>query len=173
MTRVQVWHGSKASFSREVISIVQGAIMILQSQQRHFANLWLRFLPSVTIALLLGSTIIQAQRIGVTYNAEAQTDAALKQLLPASQAVMARLSRLDRLPMGDLRYHAGSLANGGAVDLDDSSWQNIQVPFIASADAIWLRKWIEVPKNIGRGRSDRSCWNSRRGPRSILRMAVP
>ncbi len=50
--------------------------------------------------------------------------------------------------MGDLRYYAGNLPNGGAVDLDDSSWQTIQVPFAASADAIWLRKWIEVPKTL-------------------------
>ena len=61
---------------------------------------------------------------------------------------MTRLSRLDRLPMGDLRYYAGNLPNGGAVDLDDSSWQTIQIPFTASADAIWLRKWIEVPKTL-------------------------
>ena len=120
--------------------------MNLQAQQRHFANLCYRLLPNLIVALLLGSTAVHAQRIGVTYSAEAQTDAALKRLSPASQAVLARLSRLDRFPMGDLRYYAGNLPNGGAVDLDDSSWQTIQVPFTASADAIWLRKWIEVPK---------------------------
>jgi alpha-mannosidase len=122
--------------------------MNLRAQQRHLASLWHSFLPDLAIALLLGSTAMHAQRIGVTYNAEAQTDAALERLSPASQAVMARLSRLDRLPMGDLRYYAGNLPNGGAVDLDDSSWQTIQVPFTASADAIWLRKWIEVPKTL-------------------------
>jgi alpha-mannosidase len=122
--------------------------MNLQSRQRHFANLWDCFLLNLTIALLLGSTAIRAQRMGVTYNAEAQTDAALKRLSPASQAVMARLSHLDRLPMGDLRYHAGNLPNGSAVDLDDSGWQTIQVPFAASADVIWLRKWVEVPKTL-------------------------
>jgi alpha-mannosidase len=122
--------------------------MNLQAQQRNLANLWHRFLPNLAVALLLGSTAMRAQRIGVTYNAEAQTDTALERLSPASQAVMAKLSRLDKLPMGDLRYYAGNLPNGGAVDLDDSSWQTIQVPFTASADAIWLRKWIEVPKTL-------------------------
>jgi alpha-mannosidase len=40
------------------------------------------------------------------------------------------------------------LKNGAAVDLDDSSWQKIQFPFFASSDAVWLRKWIEVPKTL-------------------------
>jgi alpha-mannosidase len=124
-----------------------------QSRQRRLENLWHRFLPVLTlpvltIALLLGSAVTRAQRIGVTYNSEAQTDAALKRLSPASQAVMDRLSRLGRIPMGDLRYYSGSLPNGEAVDLDDSSWQTIQMPFTASADPIWLRKWIEVPKTL-------------------------
>ena len=87
----------------------------------------------------------RAQRIGVTYSAEAQTQAALKRLSPEAQAVMQRLSQMGTLPVGDLRYNAGAVANGAAVDLDDSSWQTIQLPFVASADSIWLRKWIEVP----------------------------
>ena len=122
--------------------------MNLQTTQRHFANPWHCFVLNLIVALLLGSTAMRAQRIGVTYDSQAQTDAALKRLSPASQAVLTRLSKLDRFPMGDLRYYAGNLPNGGAVDLDDSSWQTIQAPFTASADAIWLRKSIEVPKTL-------------------------
>ena len=122
--------------------------MNLQSCLRHVENQWHRSLVILAVVLLLGSVFSRAQRIGVTYNADAQTEAALKRLSPASQAVLERLSRLGRLPLGDLRYFAGDLSNGAVLDFDDSSWQTIQMPFIASADSIWLRKRIEVPKTL-------------------------
>ncbi len=90
----------------------------------------------------------QAQRIGVTYDAIAQTDAALKSLSPAAQTVMERLLQLGSLPVNDLRYHVGDVPNGEAVNLDDSAWQTIRLPFSASAGPVWLRKWIEVPKTV-------------------------
>ncbi|MGA7339645.1 MAG: alpha-mannosidase, partial [Terracidiphilus sp.] len=119
-----------------------------QFQQVHVKTTWRRFLLILPIAVVLSCAATCAQRIGVTYNAEAQTDAALKRLSPAAQAVMQRLSRLGALPLADVRYYTGDLANGGAADLDDSSWQTVQMPFTASADPIWLRKWIEVPKTL-------------------------
>jgi ABC-type transport system involved in cytochrome c biogenesis ATPase subunit len=64
----------------------------------------------------------------VTYSAAAQIESALKSVSPASQAVIERLSHLDSLPVGDLRYFAGDVANGAAVELDDLSWQTIRVP---------------------------------------------
>jgi alpha-mannosidase len=98
--------------------------------------------------VLLNCAPTGAQRIGVTYSSEAQTEAARKNLSPAAQAVMERLSNLGTLSIGDVRYHAGELPNGGAVNLDDSSWATIQMPYTASADPVWLRRWIEVPKTI-------------------------
>lgn len=89
-----------------------------------------------------------AQRIGVTYDAAAQTGAALKRLPPAAQAVIDRLSKLGSLPVNSFVYHPGDISNGADVNLPDSSWQTIQLPFTASADEVWLRKWIEVPKTI-------------------------
>lgn len=97
------------------------------------------------LAILCCCGIGGAQRIGVTYSAEAQTDAALKRLSPEAQKTMERLSKIGTLLIGDVRYRAGNLPNGGAVGLDDSSWQTIQMPFSASSDVVWLRKWIEVP----------------------------
>ena len=122
--------------------------MNLQSTQLQFVKLGHCFLVVLAIVFLLGAASGRAQRIGVTYNADAQTDAALKRLSPAAQVVMQRLSHIGVLPLSDLRYYVGSLPNGGAIDLDDASWQTIQMPFTASADPIWLRKWIEVPKRL-------------------------
>jgi alpha-mannosidase len=103
----------------------------------------------VTVGVIFGCAATgQAQRIGVTYDAAAQTDAALKSLSPAAQAVMERLSRLGALPVNDLRYYARDLPDGEAVNLDDSGWQTIQLPFSASVGPLWLRKWIEVPKTF-------------------------
>jgi len=91
---------------------------------------------------------VLAQQIGVTYSAAAQTDVAPKSLSPASQAVMERLSHLGEIPIDDLRYYAGDIPNGGAVGVDDSVWQKIQLPFSAPSGPIWLRKRIEVPKTL-------------------------
>jgi alpha-mannosidase len=61
---------------------------------------------------------------------------------------MERLSRLGEVPITDLRYYAADIPNGGAVDVDYSAWQKIQLPFSAPTGPIWLRKWIEVPKTF-------------------------
>jgi len=122
--------------------------MSLQSPLERFGNRWYPFLVVLVFGIFLSSQPIRAQRIGVTYSADAQTEAARKSLSPAPQAVMERLSDLGTLPVCDILYRAGDLPNGGAVNLDDSSWATIQMPYTASADPVWLRKWIEVPKTI-------------------------
>ena len=105
-------------------------------------------ISAVIGAVVLSCAAVLAQQIGVTYSAAAQTDAALKSLSPASQAVMARLSSLGEVPINDLRYYPADIPNGGAVDVDDSAWQKIQLPFSAPSGPIWLRKQIEVPKTL-------------------------
>ena len=61
--------------------------------------------------------------------ATAQTAAQAAQIaasLPsASQAVIDRLSSLRELPDGAWKLHAGDLAHGEAVNLDESDWQPI------------------------------------------------
>ena len=108
-----------------------------------------RVILFLTVAIIASATLTLAQRIGVTYSADAQTSAALKNLSPDAQKVMERLSHLGSVPVDDVRYYAGSIPNGGAIDLDDSTWQTIKMPFVASADSVWLRKWVEVPKTFG------------------------
>ena len=91
---------------------------------------------------------VSAQQIGRTYSAEAQTNAALQALSPQAQAVMTALPTLGAIPLGAFGYHAGPVANGGSPNLDDSSWQKVQLPFTASADEIWLRQWVQVPRSL-------------------------
>ena len=103
---------------------------------------------SAALAAFLVSHSASAQQFGRTYSASAQTTAALNSLSPDAQKVMDRLNKLSELPVADLKYHAGDVPNGAAPDLDDSSWQTITLPYRASTDVVWLRKWIEVPKAL-------------------------
>src|SRR5258708_38189373 len=98
--------------------------------KRHFRFIFLLF----TVTIIANSKLTPAQRIGVTYSAEAQTGAALKSLSPGAQKVMERLSHIGTVPVSDVRYYAGSIPNGGAIDVDDSVWQTINMPFAAAAD---------------------------------------
>ena len=47
-------------------------------------------------------------------------------LAPESRAVIERLSGLRELPDGAWKMHAGDLAHGEAVDLDEGDWQTIK-----------------------------------------------
>jgi alpha-mannosidase len=122
--------------------------MVLQSKQAHRKHRAVCNLLVVASLLAAGCVSIRAQRIGVTYSAEDQTAAALKRLSPTSQQILQRISRIGLLTPGDFRYSTGTVSNGESVSLDDSSWQTLQSPNTAPADALWLRKWIEVPKTI-------------------------
>ena len=125
------------------------------------------FLIALTAIMLCTSAATFAQRIGDTYSSNAQTDAALKSLSPAAQAVMEWLSTISSLPIDDLRYHERDLLNGASVSLDDSSWKTIKMPFTASADTVWLRRWIEVPKTFdGYSSVGAKFWLQARSPRS-------
>src|SRR5215469_2478447 len=116
--------------------------------RKQFKMVWL--IPiCIAVFGISGPRIVGAQRIGVTYSAEEQTEAALKSLSPQGQAVMERLEHLGTLRTGDVRYFAGQNPNGASVNLDDSGWQTIQLPYKASPDPVWLRKWVEIPKTIG------------------------
>nr|WP_218624054.1 glycoside hydrolase family 38 C-terminal domain-containing protein [Granulicella sp. dw_53] len=77
-----------------------------------------------------------------------EVDALVKTLPADSQQVIERLSAFDTLPAAQWRYHAGDLAHGEAVDLDDSSWPTVEAHSKASTEAAWYRRTIEVPKNL-------------------------
>ena len=66
----------------------------------------------------------------------------------SSQTVIARLDSFSRLPPGEWRFHAGDVPHGEEVNLDDHGWPVATRGTHAGFDAIWYRRWIEVPKNF-------------------------
>jgi alpha-mannosidase len=83
----------------------------------------------------------------------------VKALDPDSQAVVGRLTELNRLPAEEWRFHAGDLAHGEATDLDDSSWPVVKSGATAPQDAVWFRRWIEVPQSLhGYDLTDATVW---------------
>jgi alpha-mannosidase len=58
------------------------------------------------------------------------------------------LETLNALPGGEWRFHAGDLAHGEAVGLDDSGWPLVKAGQQAPHDAVWYRREIEVPKTV-------------------------
>ena len=84
--------------------------------------------------------------------ASAQTAAQVAQIVKSyserSQAVLQRLGALNQLPAEDWRFHAGDLAHGESLDLDDASWPLVKPRLEAPQDAVWFRRWIEVPASL-------------------------
>ena len=69
-------------------------------------------------------------------------------LAPASRAVIERLSELRELPDRAWKMHAGDLAHGEAVGLDESGWQPIAVRDKAPNEAVWFRQTYQVPATL-------------------------
>ena len=59
-------------------------------------------------------------------------------LAPESRAVIERLSGLRELPDGAWKMHAGDLAHGETVGLDESGWQAIKPREKAPNEAVWF-----------------------------------
>jgi alpha-mannosidase len=100
----------------------------------------------LTVALCVGAGLSGGLQ-AVAQSAE-QAAQVVKSLDSNSQAVVGRLSDLDRLPADEWRYHAGDLAHGESTDLDDSSWKTVKAQAQGSEEAEWFRRWIEVPKDF-------------------------
>jgi len=94
----------------------------------------------LAIALLLSGRA-QAQR-GSEF---AQAAASLP---PDARAVIDRLSSLSQLPSATWKMHAGDVAHGEEVNLDDSAWEPIKVGFKAPNDAVWFRQTYQVPETL-------------------------
>jgi alpha-mannosidase len=75
--------------------------------------------------------------------------AALVHTLPAeSQTVIARLEACGTLPAGEWRTHAGDVPHAEDPAFDDSAWSSVAPGSHAGVDAVWYRRWIEVPRNL-------------------------
>jgi alpha-mannosidase len=62
-----------------------------------------------------------------------------------AQPVLDRLDSLQMLAAKEWRYHLGDIPHGERPDLDDSSWAQVTPETDLSQDAVWLRRWIEIP----------------------------
>jgi alpha-mannosidase len=85
--------------------------------------------------------LVLALHIGV----QAQQTAAPN---PAIDPVTSQLQSLTTLPAEDWRFHAGDLPHGEDTGLDDSSWTMVKKGSQAPEDAVWYRRWVEVPVTL-------------------------
>jgi alpha-mannosidase len=90
--------------------------------------------------------LVFSGRAGAQSAAEAAKIAAA--LPPESRAVIERLTGLRELPDGGWKMHAGDLAHGEAVNLDESGWQPIASGSKAPNDAVWFRQTFQVPETL-------------------------
>ncbi len=65
-----------------------------------------------------------------------------------SVTVLDRLTALRELPDGAWKMHAGDLAHGEAVTLDESGWQTVAPRSKVSNDAVWFRQTVQVPDTL-------------------------
>ena len=80
--------------------------------------------------------------------AQAQAPKAASPLSSQSIAVIKQLSALENLPAGEWRFHAGDVPHGEALNLDDSSWAIEKAGARAPKEAVWFRRWIEIPATL-------------------------
>ncbi len=105
----------------------------------------LRTVRFACLALLAAVTLLAGRAKSQTAAQTAQIAAAL----PAeSRAVIDRLSSLRELPDGAWKLHAGDLAHGEAVNVDESDWQPIATGAKAPKDAVWFRQTYQVPATL-------------------------
>jgi alpha-mannosidase len=77
-----------------------------------------------------------------------QTSDPLSVLSPATRQTIQLLGSLNSISATDWKFHAGDLAHAEAPDLDDSGWRTVSARSQAPTDAVWYRRWIEVPKTL-------------------------
>lgn len=87
-----------------------------------------------------------------THRAEAQSaeqaDQIVAKLPQESKTVIERLSSLRELPDGAWKMHAGDVAHGEAVDLNESDWKPIKPREDAPNEAVWFRQTYVVPQTL-------------------------
>jgi alpha-mannosidase len=94
------------------------------------------FVATLCASRLLGQSAAEAAKIAAPLPADAR-------------AVLSRLSTLGELPDGAWKMHAGNLAHGEAVTLDESDWQPITLKSKAPKEAVWFRQSYQVPATLG------------------------
>jgi alpha-mannosidase len=106
---------------------------------------------ALSIGLLvaaLGISALLGGRVQAVAQSADQAAQVVKALDSNSKAVVGRLTELNQLPADEWRFHAGDLTHGEATELDDSSWQVVKAGTEAPMEAVWYRRWIEVPQTF-------------------------
>jgi alpha-mannosidase len=106
-----------------------------------------RFSVSVFLFMLAGAFLLAGPDRLAAQNASGAAQIAAS-LPPESRAVIERLSGLHELPDGVWKLHAGDLAHGEAVGLDESGWQVITPRSKAPNEAVWFRQTYQVPETL-------------------------
>jgi alpha-mannosidase len=70
------------------------------------------------------------------------------QLPQQERVIVDRLLSLGQLPAGTWKMHAGDLAHGEAVSLDETDWQPVALMAKAPNDAVWFRQTIQIPDTL-------------------------
>ena len=78
----------------------------------------------------------------------AQSSGGAPALNAKSVDVIKRLASLSNLPVNGWAYHEGDIAHGESPALDDSKWAKVDAKAKFPAEAMWFRRWIEVPKTL-------------------------
>jgi alpha-mannosidase len=104
---------------------------------------------SLLRGVLLAATClaVMPSTLGWSQTHHAQDQELLDKLPPSARTVVQRLGELNEFEASDWRYHPGDIAHGEAVDLKDADWPLV-TPGEAPADAVWYRRWIEIPKTF-------------------------
>ena len=86
--------------------------------------------------------------LAISARAQAQAPDPVSALSPAAHQTIQHLGSLNSIPAADWKFHAGDVAHAESPDLDDSGWQTVSARSKAPTDAVWYRRWIEVPKTL-------------------------
>lgn len=100
----------------------------------------------------LGSVSANRQEINGTWSLEAEQQLVTWHRTDSQEDtienVAKRLQSLEYLPAEKWRFHTGDVAHGEAIDLDDSSWEEVKAGSVAPYGAVWYRRLVEIPKNL-------------------------
>jgi alpha-mannosidase len=116
------------------------------------AAMKLRFRLILCAFAAVGAFLIAGRAPAQTAVEAARRAAALAKLVanldPGSKAAIVRLSDLPELPDGGWKMHAGDLAHGEAVGLEESGWQAIDPDAKAPNESVWFRQTYTVPETL-------------------------
>jgi len=100
----------------------------------------------------VGSVSSDGQEISGTWSLEAEQQQVTWHRTDSDEetveSVAKRLQSLEYLPAEKWKFHTGDVPHGEAIDLDDSSWQEVKAGSVAPYGAVWYRRLVEIPQTL-------------------------